>query len=116
MPPRDRPIPKTNDAPAVPQHAAILAVLLLPFLVLKSYGLNYAVSDENIYFYDAWLMTQGSFPYRDFFFAHPLLHLLPGWLLFSTTALLSLRTGAGAVENAGRRIGRSPLAARNRRS
>lgn len=51
------------------------------FVILKTYGLNLAVSDENIYFYDSWLMSQGFWPYRDFFFAHPPLHLLPGWLL-----------------------------------
>jgi len=64
------------------QHGVSVAILLSLFLMLKSYGLNYAVSDENIYFYDASLMTRGLWPYRDFFFAHPPLHLVPGWLLF----------------------------------
>lgn len=62
-----------------------LALLLLFFGLLKSFALGPAVSDENIYFYDAWLMTQGVWPYRDFFFAHPPMHLIPGWLLFSVT-------------------------------
>jgi len=51
------------------------------FVFLKLYGLQPALSDENIYFYDAWLICQGLWPYRDFFFAHPPLHLLPGYLL-----------------------------------
>ncbi len=64
--------------------ALLLALLLLLFFILKSYGLGPAVSDENIYFYNATLMAQGYLPYRDFFFAHPPLHLLPGYLLFAT--------------------------------
>jgi len=58
-----------------------LIVTIITFLTLKSFSFHYALSDENIYFYDAWLMSQGELPYRDFFFAHPPMHLLPGWLL-----------------------------------
>ncbi|MBF0107056.1 MAG: hypothetical protein HQM16_17235 [Deltaproteobacteria bacterium] len=62
------------------EEIALSGIVLL-FLVLKSFGLNPNESDENIYFYNAWLMGQGFLPYRDFFFAHPPLHLIPGWLL-----------------------------------
>ena len=53
-------------------------VLPLDFVDVKVGG----ESRENIYFYDAWLMSQGELPYRDFFFAHPPLGLIPGWLVF----------------------------------
>jgi hypothetical protein len=56
----------------------LLAMAMLCFLVLKSYSLAPVVSDENIYFYDAWLISKGFLPYRDFFFAHPPLHLFTG--------------------------------------
>ena len=84
----------------------ILAGLLLCWLVLKSFGLGPAVSDENIYFYDAWLMSQGELPYRDFFFAHPPLGLIPGWLVFAllgefdATALKGLPVAASALSGA----------------
>lgn len=83
-----------------------ICLLSLPmglFLLLKSYGLNPALSDENIYFYDAWLMARGAFPYRDFFFAHPPFHLIPGWLTmramgdFSFTAMKLLPVAAAAA-------------------
>ncbi len=59
----------------------LLVSVAAGFIFLKLYGLQAAISDENIYFYDAFLMTRGFLPYRDFFFAHPPLHLLPGYLL-----------------------------------
>lgn len=58
-----------------------LFIITIVFLTLKSFSFHYALSDENIYFYDAWLMSQGELPYRDFFFAHPPWHLIPGWIL-----------------------------------
>ena len=70
----------------------ILLVLILFFLLLKSYGFNLASGDENIYFYDAFLWSEGVWPYRDFFFAHPPLHLLPGWLLLLITGEFDLET------------------------
>lgn len=50
------------------------------------------MSDENIYFYDAWLMHEGFLPYRDFFFAHPPMHLLPGWITFGVLGGFDLTT------------------------
>jgi len=70
----------------------ILLVLTLFFLFLKSYGLNLASGDENIYFYGASLWSEGAWPYRDFFFAHPPLHLVPGWLLLLITGEFDLET------------------------
>ena len=66
---------------AVLPDLSIFVIIFGLFLLLKSFSFHYAVSDENIYFYDAWLMYRGEYPYRDFFFAHPPLHLLSGWLM-----------------------------------
>lgn len=60
-----------------------LTAIIGLFFLLKSYGLHPAMSDENIYFYDAWLMHNGIMPYRDFFFAHPPFHLIPGWIMIN---------------------------------
>ncbi|HUT58524.1 MAG TPA: hypothetical protein VNA25_11825, partial [Phycisphaerae bacterium] len=60
-----------------PEHG-LPAALLLAFLALKAYGLQPAVGDENIYFYMSTRVADGLVPWRDFFFAHPPLHLLPG--------------------------------------
>lgn len=54
--------------------------ILASFAILKAYALAPALSDENIYFYMCRRIAEGALPYRDFFFAHPPLHLLPGTL------------------------------------
>ncbi len=64
--------------PRVELDTAALAAMLLLYAVLKSYGLRPAAGDENIYFYMASRTAKGLLPYRDFFFAHPPMHLLPG--------------------------------------
>lgn len=61
--------------------------LLLLALVLGIYfvRVDYTpapFSDENLYFYMAKEVSEGSVPYRDFFFAHPPLLILPQALLF----------------------------------
>lgn len=56
---------------------APLAVILACLVVLKAYGLHDLPGDEGIYFYLAKRMAEdGLIPYRDFFFAHPPVHLL----------------------------------------
>ncbi len=55
----------------------VLALCIVAFAALKIPGLHYDAVDENIYFYLAHAMTAGALPYRDFFHAHPPLHLLP---------------------------------------
>ncbi len=58
---------------------ACFGLVGLFFLVLKSYSAHWQVGDENVYLYMAWAgLDHGALPYRDFFFAHPPLHLLPG--------------------------------------
>jgi hypothetical protein len=54
-----------------PQHSplewASLAILVAAFTVLMTYGLHPRRADEGIYYYDAWRVTRGVVPYRDFF-------------------------------------------------
>jgi hypothetical protein len=60
---------------------AVGAIALLWWL-LRIHGLGYAATDEYIYFYAARLWSEGTTPYRDFFFSHPPLHLALPALLF----------------------------------
>jgi len=53
----------------------VLGVILVLFLAVKSYGYTYSTTDENIYYYMAKLVADGKVPYRDFFLAHPPLHV-----------------------------------------
>jgi hypothetical protein len=50
-------------------------------MALKIPALRPAISDENIYFYMAWRMSEGALPYRDFFYANPPGLLVPGTVL-----------------------------------
>jgi hypothetical protein len=64
-------------------ESVVLGIIVVLWLLLKSFTWRWSTTDENIYFYDAVLMAQGQLPYKDFFFAHPPLHaVLPG-LLFA---------------------------------
>ncbi len=60
--------------------------LLAAYLALKLETVSWSATDENIYFYDIVLMSQGKLPYRDFFFAHPPLHIVLPALLTIPTA------------------------------
>ena len=84
--------------------AFVLAVLA--FLTLKAYSFHFETGDENVYLYMAWATARhGAWPYRDYFFAHPPLHLVPGILLFffadvgpvTARAIPILATIVGAV-------------------
>ena len=67
------------------QMAELTAVtsLSFAFIMLKLQTMAPTATDENIYFYQAYVTSQGVLPYRDFFFAHPPLHLGIPALLFS---------------------------------
>ncbi|MFT7578627.1 MAG: hypothetical protein ACI9MR_000285 [Myxococcota bacterium] len=53
--------------------------VLAAFLLLKLHGMGPSNTDENIYFYMAQDLANGRWPYIDYFFAHPPMHvLLPG--------------------------------------
>ncbi len=94
-------------------------LLLLVFGVLKAYALAPALSDENIYFYMCSRIAEGALPYRDFFFAHPPFHLIPGALLMAiggfslplakTISAFAAAMAGVAVYRAARRCG--PIAA-----
>jgi len=59
--------------------ALLLAGVLLVFFLLKTHGMGASNTDENIYFYMAADLANGHWPYVDYFFAHPPLHVLvPG--------------------------------------
>jgi len=101
-----RAAPHSTDAPrrwGEPLlSAAPMAALLLGFLTLKAYALSPVVGDENIYFYMAVRTAQGFIPYRDFFFGHPPLHLLPAVIVaalagFHVAALKALTIGSAAA-------------------
>jgi hypothetical protein len=95
--------------------AALSAAILL-FVWTKLAGVEYARADDNIYHYLALRWSEGAVPYRDFFHAHPPLHLLPGaaayWLAggFSLTLarlipLAAAATAGWLLYRAARRIG-----------
>jgi hypothetical protein len=66
-------------------EACGLVLIFGSFLLLKLVGLHPSGTDDNIYYYMALRMTEGSMPYRDFFFAHPPVHLLVPAAVFSLT-------------------------------
>ncbi len=100
----------------ISRHLFLLACVA-GFVVLKLYALHFAAGDENIYFYLASAMADGELPYRDFFHAHPPLHLLPlawiyraadGFALWPPRLLAGLSIVASAFLIA--RIARQPFA------
>ncbi len=52
------------------------------FLLLKAFTWRWSTTDENIYFYGAVAITRGTLPYRDFFFAHPPMHIVVPAVIF----------------------------------
>lgn len=61
-----------------------LALTLFWYAALETYALLPVVHDEGIYHYLASRMAEGAIPYRDFFHAHPPLHLMPAALLYGS--------------------------------
>ena len=59
----------------LPWDWGVAFLMCAGFLLVKLQTLGPTASDENVYFYQAWMVSQGHIPYRDFFFAHPPLHL-----------------------------------------
>ena len=63
-----------------------LVLVFATFLLLKVIGIRASTTDENIYFYMAQRFAEGVIPYRDFFFAHPPMHLVIPAGVFLITA------------------------------
>ena len=68
-------------------------IAIAAFCVVKILSVDYTLADDNLYLYLADRMADGLLPYRDFFHAHPPLHLVPGALLFAVTGGFSLGVG-----------------------
>ncbi|MGV3625741.1 MAG: hypothetical protein ACO1OB_33325 [Archangium sp.] len=62
-----------------------VSLLLINWSLLRVVGLHASRSDDSLYFYLAHRVTEDAVPYRDFFFAHPPLHLLVPALVFEVT-------------------------------
>jgi hypothetical protein len=70
-----------RPVPLVLESLCVL-LILFSFVALKSIGIHSSGTDENIYFYMAKRFSEGALPYRDFFFAHPPMHLVVPAILF----------------------------------
>jgi hypothetical protein len=70
-----------HPPPAWLERAAA-ALVLAVFVLLKVPGLHASWTDDNVYFHMAVRLAGGEWPYRDFFFAHPPLHLAVPALVF----------------------------------
>ncbi|MCX7959236.1 MAG: glycosyltransferase family 39 protein, partial [Deltaproteobacteria bacterium] len=64
--------------------AEILSLLFFFFFwfLIKVFCIHFSTTDENIYFYMAKRFSEGLMPYRDFFFAHPPVHLIIPAIVF----------------------------------
>ncbi len=81
---------------------AVPAAVLALYGLLKIHGMGPSNTDENIYFYMAADLANGRWPYVDYFFAHPPLHVLvPGAFFavfgYSLTLAKLFSVTAGAV-------------------
>lgn len=82
-------------------------LVLVTYLLLKIHGMGPSETDENIYFYMAHdFAERGRWPYVDYFFAHPPLHvLIPGFFFelvgYSHTLAKQFSVWAGAVSALG---------------
>lgn len=58
-------------------HWIIFLIIELIFILIEAKGLAHVFpGDENVYYYMAKSVAEGHLPYRDFFYAHPPLHIL----------------------------------------
>ena len=64
---------------------SLLVLLLFFWFLIKVFAIHPSTTDENIYFYMAKRFSEGLIPYRDFFFAHPPMHILIPAILFKIT-------------------------------
>lgn len=58
------------------QSYLLLLIFILSFILIAFKGLKTPQpGDENVYYYMGKLVSEGKIPYKDFFFAHPPLHI-----------------------------------------
>lgn len=76
--------PENNyiDSPNKRETWFIILFLFVIYNLIKISYIQYSLSDENVYFYMGKLVSEGIYPYRDFFFAHPPLKLIPPAIIF----------------------------------
>ena len=65
---------------------AVAAIVGL-YLILKTAGIGYSTTDESLYYYAGKVWAEGKWPYRDYFFSHPPLHVAPLALLYKLRTL-----------------------------
>ncbi len=82
----------------------ILAVVLVVgvWTIAKINGMRYSATDEGVYFYAAKAWASGLWPYHDFFFSHPPLHILIPAVFFaifgfSVTVAKSISVAAAGI-------------------
>lgn len=68
--------------PAAAAEWSAVALVVLFYAAFKTYAMWLRPGDEHIYFAMARAVAEGAIPYRDFFFAHPPVHLLVPALVF----------------------------------
>ena len=56
-------------------YALFLAIIAIFIFIVSKGMITPQPGDENVYFYMGKLITEGKIPYRDFFYAHPPLHI-----------------------------------------
>lgn len=66
------------------ENLAVFALIAI-WLLAKVNGLRASATDESIYFYAAKAWADGTWPYHDFFFSHPPLHILPLAVIYTVT-------------------------------
>ncbi len=85
-------------------ESSAVFLMAFAFVLLKVQGGRYSATDEGIYFYAAKAWVDGIWPYHDYFFSHPPLHIavpatvigIFGWsfpIVKSLSAIASLLTG-----------------------
>lgn len=73
---------RPGQPPTLSLDRALAGLVLVTFALLKLPGLRASWSDDNVYFHLAVRVAEGELPYRDFFFAHPPVHLAVPALAF----------------------------------
>jgi hypothetical protein len=61
---------------------SLLILLFFLWFLIKVFAIHPSTTDENIYFYMAKRFSEGLIPYRDFFFAHPPMHIIIPAIIF----------------------------------